>query len=536
MSSESPNPEEGKKKRRSRKKNENKNENEAPDVLREYVKKKMQWEEEKYGKTINEISSEIKGDLRKMIEVFEEELKLFRGPLPMSIEPRADVIMRLRDTVQKMATMFQNSGAEIIGLSDGEHFVPVMVVTEEKGIPTMPRKRKIPPDVINNLLQHKIESYPCPICGKPAKLVMKPGFPPARAYYRIAGIMLDIIDEEQLPEIASKAPFHYWADKVTYLGPASEAKLLAILQASMRQHITPKTSSIWRLCGLVPISYCPVDALIDETPPQHHYKCPKCGRVLIDRAPTKINIKIIQNEIGTDLVEVVRGNDTKRVKLSEYIKHAVGVPKFNSYMRVIAEQYRPTLGRKHSVYTMIALEKMLQTVEAKIPDESPLATQIAEEIAAKYRLTLMAIEELQKRKRMRLAEALRKSLKKGTPGVAVIYDGFGIWRDIAKILLDHMVAATLIKQGVYQGPPPVFKEGLHRYIPPLVDTPPEKALEDEDVRAMVEWYEDHGYDVVKYWRYYQHIRDHKFGEMYSELTNAIEKFVEKHGQELAKPD
>ncbi len=77
---------------------------------------------------------------------------------------------------------------------------------------------------------------------------------------------------------------------------------------------------------------------------------------------------------------------------------------------------------------------------------------------------------------------------------------------------------------------------MHRYIPPLVDTPPEKALEDEDIRAMVEWYEDHGYDVVKYWRYYQHIRDHKFGEMYSDLLNAIEKFVEKHGQELAKPE
>jgi hypothetical protein len=41
---------------------------------------------------------------------------------------------------------------------------------------------------------------------------------------------------------------------------------------------------------------------------------------------------------------------------------------------------------------------------------------------------------------------------------------------------------------------------------------------------------------VKYWRYYQHIRDHKFGEMYSDLLNAIEKFVEKHGQELAKPE
>jgi hypothetical protein len=45
---------------------------------------------------------------------------------------------------------------------------------------------------------------------------------------------------------------------------------------------------------------------------------------------------------------------------------------------------------------------------------------------------------------------------------------------------------------------------------------------------MVEWFEDHGIDLVKVWEHYQAVRDKQYKVMYSELLNMIDEFVRKH--------
>jgi len=53
-------------------------------------------------------------------------------------------------------------------------------------------------------------------------------------------------------------------------------------------------------------------------------------------------------------------------------------------------------------------------------------------------------------------------------------------------------------------------------------------IEDEYAKAMVEWFEDHGIDLVKVWEHYQAVRDKQYKAMYSELLNMIDVFVRKH--------
>ena len=130
-----------------------------------------------------------------------------------------------------------------------------------------------------------------------------------------------------------------------------------------------------------------------------------------------------------------------------------------------------------------------------------LTRELATSIASENEVAKAAIEELQRRREERMAAALTKALNMGGIGVATVYNGFGIKRKIAKMLLDHAAAAAAIRLGNYQGPPPIFQGKAlgnpHRYIPPLVDDPPDQVIEDEYAGAMVEWFEDHGIDLVK---------------------------------------
>jgi hypothetical protein len=271
--------------------------------------------------------------------------------------------------------------------------------------------------------------------------------------------------------------------------------------------------------------------LIDETPAAHNYRCPICGRVLEDKAPSKIGIKVLQAKLG-DTIKVARFNEIRTVKLSEYIPHITGNPKFSSYMRIIAEQYRPMPNKAPSVYTVVALEEMLKVLGKRMGEDSKLARELATNIANENEVAKAAIEELQRRREERLANALSKAVSMGGVGVATIYSGFGVWRKVAKMLLDHVAAVSAIKIGNYQGPPPIFQGKVlgspHRYIPPLVDELPSRVLEDEYAKAMVEWFEDHGIDLVKVWEHYQAVRDKQYKAMYSELLNMINEFVKKH--------
>ena len=475
---------------------------------------------------------QLAGSIRKLVADYRDRLQQVQSPLPVAAGVRADVVTRVRDQLQELANRLLTVGSDSIGLWDGVHYVIITTAGKGEGaVPILPRKHRIPDDVVLDLLHHKIDSYPCPICGAPSKLVMRPGDPVARGLYDVVQAAIDYIDKVELAETASRAPFYHWARHVKYLGPASIVKMFAIYQTAQRRHIVPTAPQLWRLSGLPPVSYCPVCKLIDETPAAHNYRCPICGRVLEDKAPSKIGIRVLQAKLG-DTVKVARFNDIRTVKFSEYIPHITGNPRFNSYMMIIAEQYRPMPNKAAGVYTVVALEEMLKALGKRMSEDSQLTRELATSIASENEVAKAAIEELQRRREERMATALSKALSMGGIGVATVYSGFGIKRKIAKMLLDHAAAAAAIRLGNYQGPPPIFQGRVlgnpHRYIPPLVDDPPDQVIEDEYMRAMVEWFEDHGIDLVKVWEHYQAVRDRQYKAMYSELLNMIDEFVKKH--------
>ena len=140
------------------------------------------------------------------------------------------------------------------------------------------------------------------------------------------------------------------------------------------------------------------------------------------------------------------------------------------------------------------------------------------------------IEELRRRHEEKAAQALSKAREKGGIGTATLYNRLGIWRRIAKLLLEHAVAVTMILSGTYQGPPPIIQKQAekHVYYPPLIDVELDKALEDDEIQRVVKWYDKNmGIDLPSLWARYQYTRDHNYMEMYDDLQKRIEQLAQR---------
>ena len=505
------------------------------DLVRKTLKEVQELETAGINEEVKTIAKSFRAILERYRHLVEESA---RKPVGLPVQGRESPItlLEMRDQLEEWETRLLNMGSYTLGLyhDDPPHYI-ILARATEGGVPTIPKKFKIPEDAVKKLLTGEITSYPCPIDGKPARLIIRAGDPSALALYKsVKTIREDVIDKYELPRFAVKVPFYPVFSKIMYMGPASIVKIGVIIETSMVRHVILRASSVWRLAGLAPISVCPNCGLIDETPASHNHMCPRCNVLLVDYAPTKYNIEVIRRKIadirrarGEDVskVTVVRFNEYREEDFNTYITHVMGRPRFASYMYTIASFYRPMPKKKPSVYTVVALEFMFRALGRTDKTVQAVAeAKLAEAVIDKV------IEELRKRREERVVQALSMAKEQGGIGTATLYNRLGIWRRIAKLLLEHAVAVTMILNGTYQGPPPVIQKQAekHVYIPPLIDASIDKALEDDAVQRVVKWFEKNmGIDLPKVWAQYQYARDHNYKEMYNELLRQIEQIARK---------
>jgi hypothetical protein len=517
------------------------------DMLSSASKYTMEFAKDKYDAIINNLT-----DIINM--AFSYVTDFNTGELPPSVylnkEISAMAIVRFRDTLEVQETSYLNMGLWSAGLSDGQHFVLLARASLDR-VPTLVRKYRIPNEVINELLSGKRLEYPCPICGRPAKLEIRPGNPLAL----VLGLVLrrireDIIDAKYLPSIATKTPIYPWAKHVKYLGPASIVKLASLIEAHLARNVMPKITGLWKYAGLHALNVCfnvdmheSKEPIIVEAPARTGNRCPACGQVLEGFAASKPSFAELKRRVIEANRKTGKGSKvtiyTKDgrwifdVDIDLYFIGAMGNPHYRKHMWVIAQQYRPMPNKPPSVYTLLAVQFMLDLIysakykEPKKFDEmvneivgeeiyNKLVEKATEEVEEKYKDAWSIIQE---RKWQEIVSAVKGASEKGGTGIASIYNRW-IWRKIAKVLVAHAAEVTAIMKGLWQGPPKFLKEG-HVYIPPLVDDDVDKAA--KDLEPLIEWYDKHmsGVQLKKVWSEYKRAVKEDYEKLYNQLISEI---------------
>jgi hypothetical protein len=476
------------------------------------------------------------------------------GELPPSVhlnkEISASPIVRLRDNLEVQENSLLNMGLWSIGLSDGQHFV-LLARASLGRVPTLVRKYKIPNEVINELLSGKRLEYPCPVCGRPAKLEIRPGNPIALALGLVLRrIREDVIDAKYLPSIATNTPIYPWAKHVMYLGPASIVKLASLIEAHLARNVMPKITGLWKYAGLHALNVCfnvtaheSKEPIIVEAIADTGNKCPACGQVLEGFAAGKFSFAELKRRVIEANRKTGKGNKvtvyTKDgqwrpdVDIDLYFIGAMGNPTFRKHVWVIAQQYRPMPNKRPSVYTLLAVQFMLDLIysakykEPKKFDEmineivgeeiyNKLVEKATEEVEEKYKDAWSIIQE---RKWQEIVSAVKGASEKGGTGIASIYNRW-VWRKVAKVFVAHAAEVTAIMRGMWQGPPEFLKEG-HVYIPPLVDDDVDKAA--KDLEPLIEWYNKHmgGVKLVQVWSEYRRAAREDYEKLYKQLISEI---------------
>ena len=418
------------------------------------------------------------------------------------------VVLNVRDNLQRLRTMLLNSGAFTAGLWHGPvdgkpgHFTIIARAVKKKGGPVMGRKYRIPDEVIEKLWLGEARTAKCPMpgCGAEAQLVVRAGSPVAATFYSVIDAFVKYLDKEVIPELAGGTPISEWLDLVKYgSGAVTKIKMWRAIKMSLDRHGEIRLNSIEALAGLRPVMYCPECGLVDETPGSHGNKCPRCARdgrevSLVGVAVSKVNITRLYNTIvrrvdGREVVEVARFDKIEPVEWSSYVRHVRGRTEVQRDMYVIVNQlYKPS---KPGVYTVLIIQDMLGVLE--LPSE-------------------------------RVVKALSRTEGGGT-GVLFRL----VWRDVAKLFLNHAAIVAGIVLGKFRGLPPTTHKAIsegHGFTPPLVDAEPEKALETETMAKVAKWFEEkYGIDIARSWEEYQWLRDVKFGDLLAELRARIYKTV-----------
>lgn len=475
------------------------------------------------------------------------------GELPPSVhlnkEISASPIVRLRDNLEVQENSYLNMGMWSVGLSDGQHFV-LLARASLGRVPTLVRKYKIPNEVINELLSGKRLEYPCPVCGRPAKLEIRPGNPIALALGLVLRrIREDVIDAKYLPSIATNTPIYPWAKHVMYLGPASIVKLASLLEAHLVRNVMPKITGLWKYAGLHALNVCfnvtmheSKEPIIVETIAKTGNKCPECGQVLEGFAAGKFSFAELKRRIveanrktgkGSKVTVYTKdGQWVYDVDVDLYFVGAMGNPTFRKHAWVIAQQYRPMPNKPPSVYTLLGAQFMLDLIysakykEPKKLNEmvneivgeeiyNKLVEKATEEVEEKYKDAWSIIQE---RKWQEIVSAVKGASEKGGIGIASIYNRW-IWRKVAKVLVANAAEVTAIREGMWQGPPKFLKEG-HVYIPPLVDDNVDKAA--KDLEPLIEWYDKHmGIKLKEVWSKYRRAAKEDYEKLYNQLISEI---------------
>ncbi len=517
------------------------------DMLSSATKYTIEVVKDKYDIIVNAVTD--------IINVYHSYIVDFNiGELPPSVhlnkEISASPIVKLRDDLEVYENSLLNRGLWSIGLSDGQHFVLLARASLER-VPTFVRKYKIPNEVIDELLSGKRLEYPCPVCGRPAKLEIRPGNPIALALGLVLRrIREDVIDAKYLPSIAAKTPIYPWAKHVMYLGPASIVKLASLIEAHLARNVMPKITGLWKYAGLHALNVCfnvtaheTKEPIIVEAIANTGNRCPACGQVLEGFAASKFSFAELKRRVieanrktgkGSKVTIYTKdGRWVPDVDIDQYFIGAMGNPTFRKHVWVIAQQYRPMPNKRPSVYTLLAVQFMLDLIysakykEPKKFDEmvneiigeeiyNKLVEKATEEVEEKYKDAWSIIQE---RKWQEIVNAVKGASEKGGTGIASIYNRW-VWRKIAKVLVAHAAEVTAIMRGMWQGPPKFLKEG-HVYIPPLVDDDVDKAA--KDLEPLIEWYDKHmgGVKLVQVWSEYRRAAREDYEKLYKQLISEI---------------
>ncbi|MCG2865413.1 MAG: hypothetical protein L7H04_06045 [Vulcanisaeta sp.] len=517
------------------------------DMLSSATKYTIEVVKDKYDIIVNAVTD--------IINVYHSYIVDFNiGELPPSAHLNKEIsalpIVKLRDDLEVYENSLLNRGLWSIGLSDGQHFVLLARASLER-VPTFVRKYKIPNEVIDELLSGKRLEYPCPVCGRPAKLEIRPGNPIALALGLVLRrIREDVIDAKYLPSIAAKTPIYPWAKHVMYLGPASIVKLASLIEAHLARNVMPKITGLWKYAGLHAVNVCfnvtaheTKEPIIVEAIANTGNRCPACGQVLEGFAASKFSFAELKRRVieanrktgkGSKVTIYTKdGRWVPDVDIDQYFIGAMGNPTFRKHMWVIAQQYRPMPNKRPSVYTLLAVQFMLDLIysakykEPKKFNEmvneivgeeiyNKLIEKATEEVEEKYKDAWSIIQE---RKWQEIVNAVKGASEKGGTGIASIYNRW-VWRKIAKVLVAHAAEVTAIMRGMWQGPPKFLKEG-HVYIPPLVDDDVDKAA--KDLEPLIEWYDKHmgGVKLVQVWSEYRRAAREDYEKLYKQLISEI---------------
>jgi hypothetical protein len=517
------------------------------DMLSSTTKYTIEVVKDKYDIIVNAVTD--------IINVYHSYIVDFNiGELPPSVHLNKEIsalpIVKLRDDLEVYENSLLNTGLWSAGLSDGQHFVLLARASLDR-VPTLVRKYKIPNKVIDELLSGKRLEYPCPVCGRPAKLEIRPGNPIALALGLVLRrIREDVIDAKYLPSIAAKTPIYPWAKHVMYLGPASIVKLASLIEAHLARNVMPKITGLWKYAGLHAVNVCfnvtaheTKEPIIVEAIADTGNKCPACGQVLEGFAASKFSFAELKRRVieanrktgkGSKVTIYTKdGRWVPDVDIDQYFIGAMGNPTFRKHMWVIAQQYRPMPNKRPSVYTLLAVQFMLDLIysakykEPKKFNEmineivgeeiyNKLIEKATEEVEEKYKDAWSIIQE---RKWQEIVNAVKGASEKGGTGIASIYNRW-VWRKIAKVLVAHAAEVTAIMRGMWQGPPKFLKEG-HVYIPPLVDDDVDKAA--KDLEPLIEWYDKHmgGVKLVQVWSEYRRATREDYEKLYKQLISEI---------------
>jgi hypothetical protein len=454
-----------------------------------------------------EIIKQFNQGLRTVEDLLKESAKK-PGSRGFEVSDDPVTVLYIRDNLQRLRTMLLNSGAFTVGLWHGPvggkpgHFTIIARAVGKGGAPVLGRRHRISDEVIEKLWLGEVRTIKCPMpdCEADAQLVVRSGSPVAATFYSVINAFVKYLDKEVIPELAGGTPISEWLDLVKYgSGAVTKIKMWRAIKMSLDRHGEIRINSVEALAGLRPVMYCPGCGLVDETPGSHGNKCPRCARdgrevSLVGVAVSKVNITRLYNTVvrrvgGREVVEVARFDKIEPVEWSSYVRHVRGRTEVQRDMYVIVNQlYKPS---KPGVYTVLIIQGMLGVLE--LPSES-------------------------------VVKALSRTEGGGT-GVLFRL----VWRDVAKLFLDHAAIVAGVVLGKFRGLPPTTNKAIsegHGFIPPLVDAEPEKALETETMAKVAKWFEKkYRIDIARSWEEYQWLRDVKFGDLLAELRARIYKTV-----------
>jgi hypothetical protein len=479
----------------------------ARDVVREELLMLQNTETKALEPYVREIIKQFNQGLEAVEDLLKESAKK-PGSRGFEVSDDPVTVLYIRDNLQRLRTMLLNSGAFTAGLWHGPvdgkpgHFTIIARAVGRGGAPVLGRRHRIPDEEVEKLWLGGVRTVKCPMpgCNAEAQLVVRAGSPVAFTFYNVINAFVKYLDREVIPKLASGTPISEWLDLVKYgSGAVTKIKLWRAIKMSLDRHGEVRINSIEALAGLRPVMYCPVCGLVDETPGSHGNKCPRCAREgkevpLVGVAVSKVNVARLYNTIvrrvgGGEVVEVARFDKIEPVEWSSFVRHVRGRTEVQRDMYVIVNQfYKPS---KPGAYTVLIIQNMLDMLE--LPSE-------------------------------RIVNALKKTEGGGT-GILFRL----VWRDVAKLLLDHAAIVAGIVLGKFRGLPPTVQRAIsegHGFIPPLVDVEPKKALEVGSIAKVAKWFEAHyKIDIAKSWEEYQWLRDAKFGDLLAELRARIYKVV-----------